>query len=227
MEEQPYINARMRAILVDWLVEVHMRFRLVPDTLYLAIYALDRYLAAATVAREGLQVAGVAALLLASKYEEIYPPEMCDLVYVTDRACAREAILAAERDMLARLEFRLTVPTVYCFLLRYLKAAHADRCIVQLACYISERMLLEARMLRHLPSVAASAAVYLSRRACNRNAWSPTLARYTGYNVAALTPCLRDICEAMRRPCDLRASKRKFGTREFGAVSSLDVDWTV
>lgn len=92
MESQKHINERMRAILVDWLVEVHLKFKLVPETLYLTINLIDRYLERAEVARSKLQLVGVTCLLLGSKYEEIYPPELRDLVYICDRAYARQDV---------------------------------------------------------------------------------------------------------------------------------------
>lgn len=89
MEEQQYINERMRSILVDWLVEVHLKFKLVPETLYLTVNIIDRYLARTEVSRPKLQLVGVTALLIASKYEEIYPPELRDLVYICDRTYSK------------------------------------------------------------------------------------------------------------------------------------------
>ena len=92
MENQAHINERMRSILVDWLVEVHLKFKLVPETLYLTVNIIDRYLERAEVSRPRLQLVGVTALLLASKYEEIYPPELRDLVYICDRAYTRQDV---------------------------------------------------------------------------------------------------------------------------------------
>ena len=89
MENQAHINERMRSILVDWLVEVHLKFKLVPETLYLTINLIDRYLERQEVSRPRLQLVGVTSLLIASKYEEIYPPELRDLVYICDRAYTR------------------------------------------------------------------------------------------------------------------------------------------
>ena len=89
MEDQQYINERMRSILVDWLVEVHLKFKLVPETLYLTVNIIDRYLCKTEVSRPKLQLVGVTALLIASKYEEIYPPELRDLVYICDRAYSK------------------------------------------------------------------------------------------------------------------------------------------
>ena len=82
----------MRSILVDWLVEVHLKFKLLPETLYLTVGIIDRYLAKREVTRPKLQLVGVTALLLASKYEEIYPPEIHDLVYICDRAFSKDEV---------------------------------------------------------------------------------------------------------------------------------------
>jgi cyclin B len=71
MESQPHINERMRSILVDWLVEVHLKFKLVPETLYLTVNLIDRYLERMEVSRPKLQLVGVSCLLIASKYEEM------------------------------------------------------------------------------------------------------------------------------------------------------------
>jgi len=92
MENQPHINERMRSILVDWLVEVHLKFKLVPETLYLTVNLIDRYLEREEVSRPKLQLVGVTSLLIASKYEEIYPPELRDLVYICDRAYTRSDV---------------------------------------------------------------------------------------------------------------------------------------
>ena len=79
----------MRAILVDWLVEVHLKFKLMPETLFLTANLIDRYLATRAVSRKNLQLVGVTAMLVASKYEEIWAPEVRDFVYISDKAYDR------------------------------------------------------------------------------------------------------------------------------------------
>ena len=73
---QPEINERMRAILVDWLIDVHTKFELSLETLYLTINIIDRFLAVKTVPRRELQLVGISAMLMASKYEEIWTLEV-------------------------------------------------------------------------------------------------------------------------------------------------------
>ena len=89
MANQKEINDKMRAILVDWLIEVHSKFKLQKETLFLTINIIDRFLEKTIVSKSRLQLVGVTALLIASKYEEIYPPEVKDFVYITDRAYSK------------------------------------------------------------------------------------------------------------------------------------------
>lgn len=100
MERQNDIHEKMRSILIDWLVEVHLKFKLVPESLYLTVNLIDRYLEKEQVSRQKLQLIGVTAMLIACKYEEIYPPIVKDFVYITDNAYSKEEILATERKML-------------------------------------------------------------------------------------------------------------------------------
>lgn len=72
MNSQPDINVKMRSILIDWLIDVHRRFELTPETLYLTINIVDRYLSKKIVSRRELQLVGMSSMLLACKYEESY-----------------------------------------------------------------------------------------------------------------------------------------------------------
>lgn len=92
LDVQPELSDIMRAILVDWLAEVHLKFRLVPETLYLTINIVDRYLSRATVSKKNLQLIGVTSLMIAAKYEEIYPMGLDDLVYICDSAYNRSDV---------------------------------------------------------------------------------------------------------------------------------------
>jgi cyclin B len=126
MELQPDLAPAIRAVLVDWMVSAHARFNLLPETLYIAVGLVDRYLSRKTVIRQQLQLVGVSAMLIAAKYEEIYPPEVKDFVYVTDRAYTKDQILKMEADILTTLDFAVTWPTAWRFLERYAKVGGLD-----------------------------------------------------------------------------------------------------
>merc|ERR1740117_2588712 len=89
-----------------------MKYRLRPETLHLAVNLIDRYLTRMPVMRKRLQLVGVVAMFIASKFEEISPPELHDWVYITDNAYTKEDILVMECTMLTSLSFKIVVPTV-------------------------------------------------------------------------------------------------------------------
>ncbi|KAK6264040.1 hypothetical protein SCA6_019474 [Theobroma cacao] len=86
------IKERMRGILIDWLIEVHYKFELMEETLYLTVNLIDRFLAIQQVVRKKLQLVGVTAMLLACKYEEVSVPVVEDLILISDKAYSRKEV---------------------------------------------------------------------------------------------------------------------------------------
>jgi len=162
--KQTDINEKMRAILVDWLIEVHYKFKLMPETLFLTVNLIDRFLEKIDVVRTKLQLVGVTAMLIACKYEEIYAPEVRDFVYITDKAYTREEILQMEFQMLSILDFSICAPSSFRFLERFAKVANANSKQICLARYLIELPLIEYRMLKHSPSNQAASALYLAMK---------------------------------------------------------------
>jgi hypothetical protein len=119
MLHQPEVNDKMRAILIDWLIDVHLKFKLLPETMFITVSIIDRFLEKVNVSKSKLQLVGVTALMIASKYEEIYPPEVKDYVYITDRAYNKAEILNMEFNILSTLSFDVTFPTTYRFVEKY------------------------------------------------------------------------------------------------------------
>ncbi|KAG8083065.1 hypothetical protein GUJ93_ZPchr0014g47684 [Zizania palustris] len=127
MSNQEDINEKMRAILIDWLIEVHYKFELMDETLFLTVNIIDRFLEKQVVPRKKLQLVGVTAMLLACKYEEVSVPVVEDLVLISDRAYTKGQILEMENLILNTLQFNMSVPTPYIFMRRFLKAANSDK----------------------------------------------------------------------------------------------------
>ncbi|KAL6425946.1 hypothetical protein ACFW04_008922 [Cataglyphis niger] len=119
MKKQPDITYSMRSILIDWLVEVAEEYRLQDETLYLAVSYIDRFLSYMSVVRTKLQLVGTAAMFIAAKYEEIYPPEVGEFVYITDDTYTKTQVIKMENLILRVLSFDLTVPTHFTFLMEY------------------------------------------------------------------------------------------------------------
>lgn len=170
MSTQSDINERMRAILIDWLIEVHYKFKLLPQTMYLCVATLDRFLERKEVSRKRLQLVGCTAMLVASKYEEIYAPELQDFVYISDKAFSRKDMLEMEGVMLNVLGFSLTVPISHIFATRFLKIVNmtqpqdvTDK-TKHMVCYLLERVLQEYDFIQYTPSLVAASALLLAMR---------------------------------------------------------------
>lgn len=124
MENQSEITEKMRAYLVDWLSELHLKFKLWQETLYVAIGIIDKFLhLESDFKKKDLQCLGITAMHIAGKYEEIYPPELKHLLKVTDHAVTKEQVLKLEFRILQKLDFNLTFPSVFRFLERFARIA--------------------------------------------------------------------------------------------------------
>jgi len=220
MTRQTDINAKMREILIDWLVEVHLKFKLKQETLFLTVNIIDRFLDCRAVARSKLQLVGCTAMLIASKYEEIYAPEVQDFVYVSDKAYNREHILAMESIMLNVLEFNVTVPYAIRFAenyLRLLKPTEEFSCMVN---FLIELTLQEYKFLNYLPSQVAASAISLALHLSGQNAWSTGLQSYTGYSESDLRNCVLDLWVlASKDSPKYRAVRKKYSSQRFHGVS--------
>jgi len=227
MEKQTDVNEKMRAILIDWLVEVHLKFKLMVETLYLTVNLIDRFLEKEQITRNKLQLVGVTAMFIASKYEEIYAPECRDFVYISDKAYTREQILQMEGLILSKLSFQLTTPNAFVFLKRFSKVAgiiEMPRSKTELlAHYLVELTLQEYKMLQYLPSTIAASAVYLALKTMGKQPWTPELKQHACYTEAALVPCVRDMHQLHKTAAtnNLQAVRKKYAQEKHGAVSGI------
>lgn len=230
MARQSDINSKMRAILVDWLVDVHYKYGLLPQTLHIAVLLIDYFLEKSfSIGRQRLQLVGVTAMFIASKYEEIFPPEAEDFVKITDNAYTREEVFQMEAKMLATIGFRVTFPTAFQFMKRFIKAARTcDDRVEHFAHYVIDRTLQEYKMMKYLPSTIAASAVYVARTQMRDTpAWSSTLEYHSSYSEHSLTPCIDDVKEMLwnahngvGKLAKLTAARRKFSKERFLSVAS-------
>lgn len=171
IDHQPDLEWKMRGILVDWLIEVHTRFRLLPETLFLAVNIIDRFLSAEVVALDRLQLVGVAAMFIASKYEEVLSPHVANFSHVADETFTDKEILDAERHILATLEYNMSYPNPMNFLRRISKADNYDIQTRTLGKYLMEISLLDHRFMAYRQSHVSAAAMYLARLILERGPW--------------------------------------------------------
>ncbi|CAI0382118.1 unnamed protein product [Linum tenue] len=219
MANQFDINERMRGILIDWLIEVHYKFELMEETLYLTVNLIDRFLAVHSVVRKKLQLVGVTAMLLACKYEEVSVPVVDDLILISDKAYSRKEVLDMEKLIVNALQFNMSVPTPYVFMKRFLKAAQSDKKLELLSFFLIELCLVEYEMLKYPPSLMSAAAIYTAQCCLNGSSqWNKTHEWYTSYSEEQLLECSRLIVGFHQNSGTGRLTgvHRKYSTSKFG-----------
>ena len=155
----------MRTTLIDWLLQVHLRYHMLPETLWIAINVIDRFLSNRVVSLIKFQLVGVTAMFVAAKYEEIMAPSVEEFVFMTEGGYSREEILKGERIILQSLEFNISsYCTPYSWVRRISKADDYDIQTRTLSKFLMEVTLLDHRFLRAKPSMIAAVGMYLSRR---------------------------------------------------------------
>ncbi|KAG0146271.1 hypothetical protein CROQUDRAFT_44630 [Cronartium quercuum f. sp. fusiforme G11] len=249
MSRQNELTWKMRGVLVDWIVEVHCKFRLLPETLFLAINLMDRFLTKRTVALIKFQLVGVTALFLASKYEEVICPSVSNFLYMTDGGYDNEEILKAETYMLEMLNWDLRYPNPLNFLRRVSKADHYDIQSRTFAKYFMEISVVDYRLISTVPSLLAAASIWLSRKLLKRGKWDSNLVHYSGYSQKEILPTAQLMLDyILRSGCKSSGMGlepnfigiigyeggnehnnlfKKYATRKFFRVSELVREWAI
>merc|ERR1711865_610712 len=223
---QTDVTPQMRATLVDWLIYVHRKFKLLLPVLPLAINILDRFLSERPVSKDKLQLVGGVALLIASKFEEIYPPEIDDFVYASDYIFSKDDVIRMERTILNTLKFAISVPTTHCFLAHYLRVTDADETTCQLARLFCDTTLVDYGMLQYMPSMVAAASLRLAQLTSNTgSSWGNAIQRQAGFGERQLVPCMTDLHQcadkALSKKSSLNAVREKYNRPEYGNVSAM------
>jgi G2/mitotic-specific cyclin 3/4 len=171
MDLQTEIQWSMRSVLMDWLIQVHHRFALLPETLFLCVNYIDRFLSCKIVSLGKLQLVGATAIFVAAKYEEINCPSVNEIVYMVDGGYSVDEILKAERFMLTMLSFELGWPGPMSFLRRISKADDYDLETRTLAKYFLEVTIMDERFVGSPPSYVAAGAHCLARLMLKKGDW--------------------------------------------------------
>ena len=200
MDNQTEIQWSMRSVLMDWLVQVHHRFGLLPETLFLCCNYIDRFLSAKVVSLAKLQLVGATAIFVAAKYEEINCPSINEIVYMVDNGFSVDEILKAERFMLNMLKFELGWPGPMSFLRRISKADDYDLETRTLAKYFLEVTIMDERFVGSPPSFTAAGAHCLARMMLRKGNWSQGHVYYSDYTYSQLYSLVLLIVECCENP---------------------------
>lgn len=222
MSNQSDINYRMRAILIDWLIDVHLKYKLLPQTMYIAVNLIDRYLEKNETNRAKLQLVGVTAMFIACKYEEIYPPELKDFVYITDGAYVKSDVLKMEVKMLDSLNFDVTFPTQWTIFETYKRKLELDEKTFKLAWFLMELCLIDYKTLKFKMSHIAASAILIASKTMSvyRNNW---FYKNIGIEEKELEKCCKEIYDfyTYNATHNLQAIRKKFSSGKFDEVAKI------
>lgn len=229
MDRQVCLSQWMRALLVDWMVEVQESFELNHETLYLAVKLVDLYLTKVTVGKETLQLLGAASLFIASKFDERIPPMVEDFLYICDGAYTQRELIKMEMNILKVVNFDLGIPLSYRFLRRYARCAKVSMPTLTLARYILEHSLMDYTMIRFSDSKMAAAALLLALLMKDLGRWNLTLEYYSGYKLDDI----RNICNLLNQGLHkkhketLKTVHSKYSHKIFFEVAKLPLKETL
>ena len=161
MNNQTEINEIMRAILIDWIIDIHLRFNLRQETLFMTIWLIDTYLSYAFVPRDKFQLLGITCLLISCKSHEIYYPQQNKLIEMTDNAYTKEEMLKMENEILKKLNFYIVCPNPIDFYNILSKMFNFEKKHYYLGNYFIESALVYYQILKYSSSVIASSCAYL------------------------------------------------------------------
>ncbi|KAI0594016.1 cyclin-like protein [Biscogniauxia sp. FL1348] len=225
MLHQDDLEWKTRGILIDWLIEVHTRFHLLPETLFLAINIIDRFLSEKVVQLDRLQLVGITAMFIASKYEEVLSPHVANFEHIADNGFTTAEILSAERFILTTLNYDLSYPNPMNFLRRISKADNYDIQSRTIGKYLMEISLLDHRFMAYRPSHVAAAAMYMSRLVLDRGEWDATITYYSGYTEEEIEPVFELMVDYLVRPVIHEAFYKKYANKKFMKASIMTRAW--
>jgi hypothetical protein len=220
---QQTITPRMRAMVIDWIVDVHRKLRMHTDTLYLTVMLIDQYLTINNLEKGKFQRLACAALLIAGKNDEIRPPSLSDLVELSDNSFSVIALSRMEAALFAAVEFHVDPILPSMFLKRFLRLADPDLKLSMMGHFICESALLDSQFIGMIPSKLAAAVVCLAvtlERGANH--WTEYLEDNTGYRMVDIDQIVLNLLTSVKESVvgKFQAIKRKYGNQNTCAVSA-------
>lgn len=229
LEYQPEINEKMRAILIDWLIDVNNRFHYKEETLYTTIYIMDRYLSKKVIKRKRFQLLGITSLFIASKLNEIYFRRISDYSFISDNTYTQDEIKIMEEDISKTLNFDFLFPSPLSFfeilskklgIYEDLNSYYYGQCLMQ-------TFLMDIRSLNYSYSTIACTCCYIvmkfykneNYKICYNSKFYTVkkINIYSDINSYIIKECAKNICSVISEyfNSNIQATFNKFKDYQF------------
>ena len=183
LQDKKFINARNRGIIFQWLVKNNHKWKLNDDTIFMAMNILDRYISKYKVENSEFQLVAISSYLIASKYEDIYPPYIDELSQICNFIYTNDDIIRKEYEILSGLNFDILYNSSYKFLTFLHSIADKENMqLFYLAQFILELSLENIEILEYSQSKRACAALFLAKKIMQINRSWNDLRFYYDYN---------------------------------------------
>ena len=225
-ENQTNLTPKMRATLIDWLVEVQKKKKFHTDTLFFAVNYIDRYLIERDIDKSKFQLLGSAAMLLASKTEEIHPVSCHSMVHLSGESFSVNALCRMESALFSTLDYNVTPVVSSHFLKRYLLCAGGSSKFTIFAYYVNETLLLDSDFIDLKPSLVAAGVIAFSMAVIkDAPVWSKELQAETMYSLTELKPVVSKIHSSVLSIAASRfqAIRKKYASQDNECVSTIEI----
>ena len=209
MNQQNDINDKMRAILVDWIIDVHYR------------YGFKR-----KILKKNFQLLGISSLFISCKENEIYYPGTQGFVNMTNKAYTKHELLKIEAHVLNVLDFEILSPSADEFYNILAKSFDFNKEQKFLGEYFMDSSLIDYSMLKYRPSIIAMACAYIVMKFYGikkyKDLYSSNMVMKESPQ-KAIKDCARDLCFLVKNLSNssLKATKEKYSLEQFGKVAYL------
>jgi hypothetical protein len=163
------ITPEMRAMVVDWLLEVHQIFHFQEKCLFTTIQLLDKYLSKKLINIDQFQLLALTALNIASKQEEVEYPILDNFITISKNTVTKQEMIDMESDLISTIKFDILSPTVLDFFQIYAAICNLNPVEVSQGLYIMNILLIDINMLKYKNSILAFAVLKLITKDENIN----------------------------------------------------------
>ncbi|XP_048742703.2 G2/mitotic-specific cyclin-B [Ostrea edulis] len=216
------INAKTRAILMDWFIQVQVYLELLDTTLHMAVAFVDRILSNQKVTANSLQLLGITCILIAAKYYERFPPQVSDLVYLTDNTYKVSQVFVMEMIVLKKFKFDLSTTDPVSTMEHFLEISPTDSMTKSMAKYMLDLTTTCHKFASILPTVLAASCVYVARKLFVMDkVWTCGLEYFSGYTEKDLMKCVTELLRMLIKAptAKLQGARKKHAASTFTRIS--------
>jgi transcription initiation factor TFIIIB Brf1 subunit/transcription initiation factor TFIIB len=223
--EQTEISLQDRALLVDWMCRLHYKAQLTTESFYRAVGILDRAIALVHISPQRLRVIGAAAMLIASKIEDLRPMTTDHAVSVAQNEFSEDDLKQMEVQLINLIEFNTEFPTPLFFLTRFISITDHCKELALLSRYLLELAMTSGEFLGVRPSAIAASALMMTHTLAGMEPWTEEMAGYAQYGFEDLCGYCRVFHAMLLEPQREESNfmRKKYASEPFGFVANVPV----